>query len=307
MSEDLSLGPELGGLLAELAQEPERMVLGWRARSFQDLLSPDGARVATLTGVGALEAHLVRVHREELAYLLLAASYVRLAERNAPMLTPRDEHARARRVDPKSWSRRAHALRSGRLSTEEVAGPMVLLGRALSADGTEPSARDLAIASLRLVPSTTTGIWVGVHCGLEGDYSRAIEFQRGALSDSPRGPMAGYAWSNIARESAKLGRYQDALEAGRKAWLAADGLARGSVAWFLAAVQAGQLREALRAARALAERMGEGCDELEEQIEFTRQGRARGAWRPTRGAQAIASQHPLGLPLAAERLLEIFA
>jgi hypothetical protein len=300
-----ALTPELEGLLAELAVQPERVALGGRVRRFQDLLSPERVQSVAMTGVGALEAHILRIHREELAHLLLQASEVRLAEDDVPVLQPRDEEGRARPVDSDRWRRHARAVEQGRLGAAEPLGAMELLGRALSSEPTaRPSARELAIASLRLVPCTAAKIWVGVHYGLEGDYNRGIEMQRSALGDPPTAFLSAYAWSNVAGMSTELRRFQDAVEAGRSASFTSGEFPRGSLEWLVAALQAGHEREAIHAAW-VADRCSTPDSEcVLEHVSFLKTRRRLGVWKPSREVSDLALRLVGRLPPVAERVLE---
>jgi hypothetical protein len=301
MSDDLPLDPNLRGLLAELVERPERMALGARVRRFQDVLRPDVLRPRT--GMGVIETKLLEAHRDELAHLLLQASQVQLA--NAVLLHPRDRNGDARIVDATHWRRAASGYVKARMTEAEASGPLSLLKRALASCDGEPTPSELAIASLRLVPRTSTTIWVGVHCGIEGNRQRGIEIQKSVLDAMVGGFYGAYAWNNIAWLSTEQGRFHDALEAGKEASMAAPEMSRAAIAWFLSAVQVGSIREATRAATALSDASTGQPGSLTEYVEGLRKTRRAAQWHPTAEARALAQQLHGHVPTEAEPLLEV--
>lgn len=302
MSADLPLDPNLRGLLTELAERPESMALGARVRRFQDVLRPDVLR--PMTGMGVIETKLLEAHRDELAHLLLQASQVVLS--HAVLLHPRDRNGEARVVDATRWRRAASSYVKRRIAEAEPFGPLGLLERALTGVAHAPTPRELAIASLRLVPRTSTTIWVGVHYGLEGDRLRGIEVQRSVLDDSISGFHSSYAWHNVGWLSNELGRHHDGLEAGRQATIEEPDSGRGPIIWLLSAVQLGWKRDVLDAAAALTNARLEPPEFLHEYIADLVKVRSRGLWAPTLSARSLVPQVSGHVPAEAEQLLEVF-
>lgn len=300
MSNDLPMDENLRGLLIEIAEQPEELSFASYARSFQDLV------VRPRTGMGPFEAKLLEAHRGELAHLLAQASWIQLDQaQKSRLLVPRDSAGRPQPVDPARWRRAAVAYGKGPAADAEPQGAMGLLRRVVASGPGGPSPREIAVASLRLVPKTSTTLLVAILCALEGDRQRGIEISRSALDDSIDGYHAAYAWATISGLASKLGRFHDAMEAGRQATYADPGLLRGPVAWLLSAVQAGSRMEAMSAKHALMDCLN-SRDALQEYVKLVREGRTCNLWAPTPEGRSLARQLHDHVPEEAEGFLETF-
>lgn len=301
----LPMDDNLRGLLVELAERPERTVLGTRVRRFQDLLRPDVEVLRPSTEMGVVEAKLLEAHREELAWLLLQASRILVAD--ACLLTPRDPQGIAQRVDAQRSHQRAAGFLSLQPQGTHALGGRALLARFLADGEGPPTPLDLSVASLRLVPSKSAKIWIGVHSGLAGDHRRGVHFQRSALEAPTTAFLAGYAWSNIAWHYSSLGRMHDAMEAARTASAIAPHLTRGAISWFLLAVQLGFSSEAIHAAHTLTDASHVFSEEQADYLRKIEILSRSGSWQSTTKAQSLCRELSGKVSPVAEQFLEAFS
>jgi hypothetical protein len=299
---DLPMGDELRGLLVELAEEPERTVLGTRVRRFNDLLRPDVEVLRPTTGMGFVEAKLLEAHREELAWLLLQAC--RIAVDSAPLLAPRDREGGPKPAGPAFAHRASSYVALHDQGTHPFGAVTALLRFCEDPQAIPPM--DLAVASMRLVPSGTSKSWVGVHHGLNDEHQRGLRLQESVIHGLTTAMLAGYAWNNVAWHQCALGRLHDSMEAARQASFMAPELARGAAGWFACALQLGEAGEAIEAAHALADLGINAEGEIEDYAAQTTRLRACGTWLPTRDARSLCDRLRGTLKPAAEKLIEVF-
>jgi hypothetical protein len=283
-------------------------MLSTSVRSFGELLRPDVEVLRPTTGMGVVEAKLLEAYRDELAHLLLAASYSVFDSIEAPALAPRGADGRAHPVDATSVARCAAGLRDMAKRYPTHASGFQLLRRAFPVVSgmARPTPYELALASLRLVPGAKTRIWLGAYALHSGDPARCVELQRSALASPVSAIFRAHAWSNISVAMSASLRFESAIEAGREAAQAEPLLGRGSIAWLCAAVQAGSRLEVLRAADVLGGALVESSSELVEQVADLTRTRRAGRWHPTSVANRASTEAMCRVPAAAERILEVF-
>ena len=307
MTDPFELGPELRGLLAELVERPERAGLLRKHVAFRELLSTEPLGIGRSLGSDARERHLLQAHREELARLLLQASQWMAFAGNRPFLEPRDERGRRQGLRIEGWRQRSEAQLRSSAGTGQAHGALDLLRRALEPGSLgSPTPRELAVASMRLVPRTEALIAVGTRLSREGEPLRARELYERALVGCSSGFLAGIIWQNLSAAFCKLGRFDDAVESARRAAHLAPEPQQAAIAWFCAATQAGHDSERKRSASCLRDVVPEDSDQLAEYIACMRAGRASGEWSPTRDATLLATRYDPKLPSAAEMILEAF-
>lgn len=307
MNEPLGLEPELHGLLTELAERPERAGLLRKDISFRELLTPEPLGLGSSLGWDALERHLLRAQREELALLLLQASQWKHRSTRRRLLCPRDASGKVLTVDLRRWKRRAQHQRQIEGMMGEGHGAMGLLQRVLVPEpNAGPTARELAVASLRLVPRTEALMCVATMTGYAGDRSRAQALYQRALEGCPSDFLAGLIFQNLAALACAAGRYHDVIEWSRRAALSSPDPQRAAIAWFAGALQAGQASELRSAAACLRQTVADDSEELAEYVGLMRKDRAEGEWSPTRDAVRLIKHRNQSLPIAGEEILEAF-
>lgn len=287
MSEPPEIGPELRGLLMELAERPERAGQIARAQRFEDLFALGGQH-RLRRSEALLEDHLLRSYREELASLLLDACRLALELRPESVL----QHAPSRRrhrasATREDWNRRARPLSQLRIGEESSAVALVeaTLKRGLG----ERPLRDLAMASYRLVPRPSAMIYLAIDASHGGDKLRAVELLARMLQEEQSAAVASCAWTNLARVYADLSRYVDAFEASRKAALLEPEMGYAPLSYLCQAIQVGSVRDAKRAA-SMSQEVLDGREEIiHAYSSWLKTARLGGVWRPTRDASAVAS------------------
>jgi hypothetical protein len=307
VNEPVGLEPELHGLLAELAERPERARFLRKDIGFRELLTPEPLGLGWSLGGDALERHLLRAQREELALLLLQASQWKLRSTKRRLLCPRDASGRVITVDVGRWKRRADHQRRVEGMMDDGHAAMGLLRGVLDPGATGgPTARELAVASLRLVPRTEALMCAATTAGYEGDRGQARAMYRRALEGCPSDFLAGLIFQDLAALACAEGRHHEVVEWSRRAALSSPDPQRAAIAWFAGALQAGQASELRSAAACLRESVAGDSEQLAEYVGLMRKDRAAGEWSPTRSATLWVRYHRQSLPSAAEKILEAF-
>jgi hypothetical protein len=137
---------------------------------------------------------------------LLQASQWKLRSTRRRLLLPRDERGKVLTVDRRRWKQRAdHQRRIKGLMPKSEPGAG-LLQRALDPESTRgPTARELAVASLRLVPRTEAIMCVATMTSHEGERGRAQELYQRALEGCPSDFLSGLIFQNLAALSCSGG------------------------------------------------------------------------------------------------------
>jgi hypothetical protein len=281
---DLVIEPNLWGLLSELAEHPERAHLLARPVPFRDLLRSDSLQLVPSSGLSVGEKHLLQAHRDELAHLLLQASQLMLRATGRPFLVPRDEQGQAVLVDAEAWQARVTWQTRHALAESESQSGLKLLLQALQIGAPRPTSKDLAVASMRVRPSTFARVAVAHAVYEDADPGRGAELCTGILAEGISGLLASYAWNTLASARIRQRRFADAIEASRSATRVGY-LGRGPLNWACAAFQAGSAIEASEATSAIRDC---ACgDELNEFVSMIHSDRNRGTWAPTPAARRL--------------------
>ncbi len=248
---------EIDSLLKEIAADPSAVLLrnAGRARFLdgEDLDPPISPRMAGLTHA---ERHLLRVYREDLAELFLAATNEAFLsdERNAPTFSAFDGHDRAiPRIAREALLEGAHALQDG-IDREDlhpqVRGVFDAIRGGIGRK--RPSAKQLSLAALRVLPTDSARNLLVQALRLERSWRPASRIIGSILQRSP---------SSLARARALIARGHFQLILGDlSAALDSFGAAMRETAFVgLAAMNA--LTTALRLGR------GDGCSEAARVID----------------------------------------
>jgi tetratricopeptide (TPR) repeat protein len=304
----MDTGPELGGLLFELAEHPERVGRLGKHIALADLLNQEPWDTEFLHRSDSYrwtagEEHLLRAHRDEVARLLLQASLRARYFPGIPLLSVRDAEGELVKIDDGEWRGRArHILHVAKRQDRFVD----LLKSLLDPEGVvRASPRDLAEASMALVPRTEAIVCCATRAYDDGDLRVAERLLRRALGGNPSAFLASLACQNLAAVAMKQLRFQDAIEWARQG-VEADPV-RASVSWLAASTQAGHASEILDAAAALGAASSRAPDQVDEYRQFLLQSRRLGAWSPTKQAYSYSMRVHKGLTASTERILEVFA
>jgi hypothetical protein len=215
--------PELEGLLREAASDPRSVLLRVpRPSPLRSLLARQEPLKPTATGLGALDRHLLAVHRDELSQALLEACLVRLYSN--PDWSLSVHRTRTATEDwvvdsPRDWAERtrekAEALAA---SPSELVG-LDLLQACIEPGGLEAvSLTQLARASLRLAPSPVARAWIAFEMRLVGRYADAIRLVDQQLAEHVKPSVAAALLEYRASSEASTGNYGAAASTALRAF-----------------------------------------------------------------------------------------
>lgn len=179
MSDTPQFSPELEGLLREAASDPHSVLLRVpRPSPLRTLLARQEPLRPTATGLGALDRHLLAVHRDELSQALLEACLVRLYSN--PDWSLSVHRTRTATEDwvvdsPSEWAERTREMAEALAAAPTELVGLDLLQACIEPGGLEAvSLTQLARASLRLAPSPQARAWIAFEMRLVGRYADAI-------------------------------------------------------------------------------------------------------------------------------------
>jgi hypothetical protein len=222
VSDTPHFSPELEGLLREVAADPRSVLLRVpRLSPLRSLLARQEPLRPSATGLGALDRHLLAVHRDELSQALLEACLVRLYSNPDWSLS-----VHRTRTATEDWvveSPRDWAERTREKAEILAATPTELVGLDLLQACIEPGGLDavsitqLARASLRLTPGANARAWIAFEMRLVGRYTDAIRLVDQQLAEHVP-PMVAAAL--LEYRAGSLSAQGEFGQASRDAWRA---------------------------------------------------------------------------------------
>ncbi|MCE9595202.1 MAG: hypothetical protein K8S98_13530 [Planctomycetes bacterium] len=170
-----------------------------------------------MTGLSALERHLVSVHRLELAFLLRTAAVSRLYEdpQTARWFTRTVTMTKELQwLSTPRWRTRAVHVLADTSSDSAISEARGILEECVSGDSSRtPGVLELAAASMRLEPCDQARIFAGNALLASGQFQSAVRVYRSVLSGQPSDLLRSMAFDNSAVASSGLGLPTQAIEA----------------------------------------------------------------------------------------------
>jgi hypothetical protein len=201
--ETISLSAEVTEILREVAREPGATLLKVARKDVvRAVLESDLLAHARAAGRSAAEQHLVAVHREEVAFALRQAAYLRLLESRPSSAFMADRALAPHGQDP--WTTRdvkAAAVRALDGCEEHSAGEMALelLEHCVAPDTQSwPDAGQLAAAAHALVPTNASRSYASLHLRAIGQKGAAVRPLQVVVELAASGPDAVVGWTNMA-------------------------------------------------------------------------------------------------------------
>ncbi|MBI5364714.1 MAG: hypothetical protein HZA53_16180 [Planctomycetes bacterium] len=220
MAELMQLDPAFEGLLREVAAAPEsRLLRVPRGREVPRWLTIEAPSSASDMTLGLAERELVRVGRQELAWLFRQAALRELIDGERT----RDEVIQCRAVDvrmrPLDREAIARQVGSEGSITGEEADSFRVLERWLRQSSLKaPTAAELAAASMRFAPTAHARAIAGPDYLLRGDIASAREWLEASLLSDATSKRAVTTWNNLAltyvfeqRPDRALAAYENAV------------------------------------------------------------------------------------------------
>lgn len=223
MAELTKLDPAFEALLREVASEPEsRLLRAPRGRDVPRWLSLDAPASVGDLELGRAERELVRVGREELAWLFRQAALRELFEGEATgreMMRGREVDAANRPVERAEIQRASLEADWRGLETLDAQGVLEKWLRVTSPG--RPTAAALAAASMRIAPSPQAKALAGLDYTLRGELCSAEEWLQASLHMQAKTDRCVPSWNNLALTCLRQGRVDQALAACQRAILIA--------------------------------------------------------------------------------------
>lgn len=214
---DLGLDPEVEGILVDIARDKNSTLLRVPTRDLGAFAV--SGHVAGTTGLTSAERHLLQTHRVELARAL--RDICRSSLRSNPVATLHlAEQVSLSASSPQLSPARAVAIARERIAdldegqTQEVTSINRLLETATTTHDSEfTTIERLAAASIRLQPTDTARILVGIERTYRGLTRSSIAILSGVVAGSSTHTVKSYALSNLANALNESGQTEDALTA----------------------------------------------------------------------------------------------
>jgi hypothetical protein len=252
VSDTPHFSPELEGLLREVAADPRSVLLRVpRLSPLRSLLARQEPLRPSATGLGALDRHLLAVHRDELSQALLEACLVRLYSN--PDWSLSVHRTRTATEDwvvesPRDWAERTREKAEILAATPTEFVGLDLLQACIEPGGLDAvSITQLARASLRLAPGATARAWIAFEMRLVGRFADAIRLVDQQLAEHVEPSLAAALLEYRAGAFSLLGDFQAASQDTWRAHLEDRGRVSALVNSLYCALRAGD-REAARRA-----------------------------------------------------------
>ena len=200
MAELTTLDPVFEGLLREVASDPDsRLLRAPRSRDVPRWLSLGAPASANDMELGRAERELVRVGREELAWLFRQAAlreYVDGERTRGEVIRGREVDERHRPLEREAIAESARVARS-HLAEEHDAHAVLERWLRESSHG-RPTAAALAAASMRFAPSRHARAIAGSDYLIRGEVVAAEEWLTASLAGEAANERAVPRWNNLA-------------------------------------------------------------------------------------------------------------
>lgn len=311
MAEALKLEPEVAALLREVAADPHSSLLRARPLSQQvDLFRREETWSSRSWMLNHAEAELVRVHREQLAWVLreLCLRELYEAKGEQAVLNPYDVQGRRHEVAADSViAREVETAERFENRAPEVQLALTLAAAVRAPSGRRPQVADLAAAAHRLVPSNQARLLAAIDYARGNAQRTAIEIARGVLTCSPKPDHRAVAWEVIGRSYSQRGHtrqahdsYANGCEHAAQQYLM---LLNGS----MFALQLGLAESASEKLRRLTHMIPHDHPGVSTFIQAQVLAREEGQWKPSTEGQIMSQRLADAIGGVAGRIAHAFA
>jgi hypothetical protein len=214
MAEPLLLDPEVEGLLREVAADPESTLLRLPRPSSVGSYFASQQESSLRVDLRRAETELLRVHREELAALVLQACEHRLLTWVDPpfqVVRFQDPRRLLEPLDRKTWNVALDRV----VDSGTVTVTPILLAMRDSQTQRWPTVLELAELAHFIVPSDRARIFAGIALVYQGQPRTALRVLDDVVARRIEGRMAAYAWTNIGLARVAMDQRSHAATANR--------------------------------------------------------------------------------------------
>lgn len=307
--ESFVLDPELEQLLVEVAADPDSCLLRVpRPKALPALFESDTRVSDRMAGLSLAERELLRVHRRELAELLLEVCRYKLIE------GPRSRHVvlgydiDGRRREPSAPNQVVNRVEvaCGAFDSSFSEGVLALVHACVAVPESEgPNAGDIAVAALRVSPSLQArGLAAQFHAQSGAPRTALIALQD-ALSECPTRTAKATVWSTVGVAYSMLGHHGSSLAAYVQACSLAPTYVQAWGARLLLACQAGRTDDAVAAGQAVDQLSIQQPSVLSAMIAAESARRRLGEWLPNSTGRECARVAERRLAGASKELVHV--
>jgi hypothetical protein len=270
--------PEIEELLREIAAEPGSVLLRVPREKVKATLLETQSPIGPMTaGLSNAERELVQVHREEFAYQLRRASWVKLTtDRQGDLFISRcaDGPGSSREHEPEDIERE---LRGSLDAKGTEIGSQRLHWVSLPLENW-PKVSELCALAQRCAPSNHNRLYAGEDWALRASHRTALEIFGAALADSCSPATSGIFQSHMGYCYDAMGRLRSSVDAWRLAHHSLPHRHDVLCFWFGLAIRTGADKDISEANARIAEAMSNGFETLTDHSALLHTKRSLGYW-----------------------------
>ena len=252
-----TIDPHLDEVLHDIARDPRARMFVTSPRQLLHGLSGTIPRLSPRQpGLTSAERELLTVHREEVAELLYRSALRRIYDAPEPAVHMNrwiDTDRKVKLLTEDEVSTRARVALVGRVQGEAWSwATSVLREHLVQSTSPRPSATNLALASLRLIPKPTTRICAGIALLEDGELYSALDSFGRVVEQATQPLVRAIAIENRAVVLWKVGVENRAIEEFEWSHRQCPGRPQPLLSLFVMALRIGSREKALAAAEQLA-------------------------------------------------------
>lgn len=306
-----SIDPEVEEILLRIGADPGSALLRVpRPRDIRGLLERRQGVSAGAEMLTVAERHLLQVHRNEVARLLVEASRMKLIDGPgrrvlvSPFQTASREHFR---WNPTDLARHMDEIRSNRAIQDKTGHPWILLERCVRDPfGDSPTVTQLAEASLRLQPSDEARIQAGLDLIHLGAPEASIRILNDVLQAPASETIRSSAENNLGVAYSFLGEMQKAHQHHVAACDVGEDSLEPWMNRLVFAIQLGLVDDARIAAESIDSLALESHPAIDMSAKNLEAERLAGVWSPTSQSHASIRKLESRLGPAACKIIASF-
>lgn len=305
------LDPKVEELLRAVAADPESCLLRvGRPKVMPALFETSNGVQESSTGLSTAERELLRVGREEVAWLLREHCRYRLTMEPGPgALTSRyrTPSQPGSPLDLRAMRAAAQAVRDAELDGDSSSA-LQLLETALGSRRAEGTGIvSMALAAHRLVPSDQSRMLIAAHYAHGDSPNTAVKIASGVLASTPDRTVAAIAWTCVGQAIAMLGDHSKSGGAYAEACRLDEERVTAWMYRLVCAIQAGDEADGIASMQGLerAEQAHNVYGEL--YVTALRTRRKAGGIVPTPAAMTFAQARARRFTGTARRIVDVFA
>lgn len=283
------LSPELRELLEEFSSAPSAHILRARPGRTLNILYPESRRGSPRSALPKnAERHLLQAHRDEVGRLLYTQAAIELTRDTAfgsALSASVTLHQTLELPDAATLKRRSATAAAGLAARDSDPGAEVLARCCSTGARLQPA--DLLEASMRVRPSDSARVSLGLDLMRRGQLQAAEDCLHQVLAGHPTALIRSYSWQNLGLLENRRGQHAQAADAYQQAAEAHEDRIAPLLSLFGEYLHLGQREDALETSRRIDDMVGPEHDAVRSYIQGRGNSRRSGEWSPTPSAQDL--------------------